>query len=394
MADNATTAKTETSIDAGLLAKVQERIDFFFGDVNFGRDRFLRNRTMAIPDRYIPISILLSFNTLKKLTMDPAVVAAAAKNSDVVEVNQAGEGLRRKVPFESASSSDEVTRRVHAAGFPLLNVTWEKVRDAFKCCGKVTYVRLRRDRDTKVFLGSVFLDFSTAESAAKAVASTPEYEGTKLKDVKMFVDWLEASRAQKRAEGKQPARSAKQQIESVEEIEAEEKNKFILRVSKLPEDCAWQDIKRTFVDISESKGLETAPAFVDLFEGVAFLRYNAIPEDCTKLLEELKKSKTLINETEVEVDAASPEQREAYWTRMFLHKKEKSVNKKIMKRKENRNKQRRGRKSGGGGRSFRNEKRQRVDQTATAATTTPSAGVAAKPSVDVAAEPAAKKQKA
>jgi len=255
----------------------------------------------------------------------------------------------------------------------------------------VTYVRLRRNRDTKAFLGSVFIDFSTAESAAKAVASTPEYEGTKLKDVKMFVAWLDESRAQKKAEGKHPARSVKQQIESVEEIEAEEKNKFILRVSKLPEDCAWQDIKRTFVDISESKGLETAPVFVDLFEGAAFLRYNAIPEDCTKLLEELKKSKTLINETEVEVDAASPEQREAYWARMFAHKKEKSVNKKIMRRKENRNKQRRGRNSGGGGRSFRNEKRQR-DQPATGANAAPVATTT--PSAVVAAEPAAKKQKA
>jgi len=406
-AANATTAKTEVSADAALLAKVQERVDFFFGDVNFGRDRFLRNRTMAIPDRYIPISVILTFNTLKKLTVDTAVVVAAAKNSNIVEVNEAGVGLRRKVPFDASTKDDEVKRRIYAAGFPGLNIRWEKVRDAFKSCGKVTYVRLRRDKDTKSFLGSVFVDFATEAAAAKAVETTPDYEGTKLTDVKMFLTWLRESRADKGGRGgKKTGHGVKQEtVETVEEINKEETNKFVLRVSGYPEDSAWQDIKRTFVDFSESKGLETSPAFVDLFEGVAFLRYNATPEDCKSMLEEIQKSKPKIGETEVTVEAASPEERAAYWMRMFANKKEKSVNKKIQRRtKDSRGKQRYGKRQnrGGGGRSFKNQKRSRDDQTPSSFATGANTVMPVKPSVDAAAtkpaavvaEPPAKKQKA
>lgn len=107
---NQETEKKKRSRVKQLLADVKKQVEFWFGDVNLHKDRFLRkvmeesedgcepsrrefgtlrcrdgaDRALLWPD--VDLSLLTSFNRMKKLTTDSKLVARALKNSSVVEV--------------------------------------------------------------------------------------------------------------------------------------------------------------------------------------------------------------------------------------------------------------------------------------------------------------------
>ena len=66
--------------------------------------------------RYVDISILLKFNTLKALTTDEKVVAEAVKDSEVVEVNDSGSAIRRNAEMPDERNINK--RRVFVDGLP------------------------------------------------------------------------------------------------------------------------------------------------------------------------------------------------------------------------------------------------------------------------------------
>lgn len=102
------TEKKKRSRVKQLLADVKKQVEFWFGDVNLHKDRFLRKVMEESEDGCEPtplphpplggsqpdpglspdvdISVLTSFNRMKKLTTDGRLVARALRNSSVVEV--------------------------------------------------------------------------------------------------------------------------------------------------------------------------------------------------------------------------------------------------------------------------------------------------------------------
>lgn len=93
-----------------LLGDVKKQVEFWFGDVNVHKDRFLRKLiddsddgckepseqlhhafvcvglTLCLLCADVDISVLVDFNRMKKLTVDTKLIARALKNSTVVEV--------------------------------------------------------------------------------------------------------------------------------------------------------------------------------------------------------------------------------------------------------------------------------------------------------------------
>ncbi|XP_042584312.1 la-related protein 7 isoform X2 [Cyprinus carpio] len=93
-----------------LLAEVKKQVEFWFGDVNLHKDRFMKNVIEQSRDGYVDIFVLTSFNRMKKLTTDVKLIARALKNSAVVEVNLQGTHVRRKDPLgESPNDVDNRT---------------------------------------------------------------------------------------------------------------------------------------------------------------------------------------------------------------------------------------------------------------------------------------------
>ncbi|XP_060155075.1 la-related protein 7 isoform X4 [Globicephala melas] len=122
-----------------VLADIAKQVDFWFGDANLHKDRFLREQIEKSRDGYVDISLLVSFNKMKKLTTDGKLIARALKNSAVVE-----ELLPKNV-----------------------NHSW--IERVFGKCGNVVYISIPHYKSTGDPKGFAFVEFETKEQAAKAI---------------------------------------------------------------------------------------------------------------------------------------------------------------------------------------------------------------------------------
>ncbi|XP_069599932.1 la-related protein 7 [Ranitomeya imitator] len=150
-----------------LLADIAKQVDFWFGDVNLHKDRFLREQIEKSRDGYIDLSLLASFNKMKKLTTDPKLIARALKNSSVVEINLDSTKIRRRLPL-GEKPQDVDARTVYAELLPK-NVTHSWIERVFGKCGTVVYISIPRYRTTGDTKGFAFIEFETPEQAAKAI---------------------------------------------------------------------------------------------------------------------------------------------------------------------------------------------------------------------------------
>ncbi|KAM4709724.1 la-related protein 7 isoform 1-T2 [Discoglossus pictus] len=150
-----------------VLADITKQVDFWFGDVNLHKDRFLREQIEKTRDGYIDISMLASFNKMKKLTTDTKLIARAVKNSNVVELNLDSTKIRRRHPL-GEKPQDVDGRTVYTELLPK-NVTHGWIERVFGKCGTVVYISIPRYKSTGDPKGFAFIEFETQEQAAKAI---------------------------------------------------------------------------------------------------------------------------------------------------------------------------------------------------------------------------------
>lgn len=150
-----------------VLADITKQVDFWFGDANLHKDRFLREQIEKSRDGYVDISLLVSFNKMKKLTTDKKLIARALKSSAVVELDLEGTRIRRKQPL-GERPTDEDERTVYVELLPK-NVNHSWIERVFGKCGNVVYVSIPHYKSTGDPKGFAFVEFETKEQAAKAI---------------------------------------------------------------------------------------------------------------------------------------------------------------------------------------------------------------------------------
>ncbi|XP_029311187.1 la-related protein 7 [Cottoperca gobio] len=150
-----------------LLGDVKKQVEFWFGDVNLHKDRFLKKIIDESEDGYVDICVLASFNRMKKLTSDTKLIARAVKNSSVVEVNFEGNKLRRQLPIGDLPSNVD-SRIVYVELLPK-DVTHSWIERAFTKCGNVVYVSIPRYKSSGDPKGFAFVEFETEEQAQNAI---------------------------------------------------------------------------------------------------------------------------------------------------------------------------------------------------------------------------------
>ncbi|NWQ72970.1 LARP7 protein, partial [Columbina picui] len=150
-----------------VLADIAKQVDFWFGDVNLHKDRFLREQIEKSRDGYVDISLLVSFNKMKKLTTDGKLIARAVKSSSVVELDLEGTRIRRRQPL-GEKPKDVDSRTVYVELLPK-NVNHSWIERVFGKCGNVVYVSIPRYRSTGHPKGFAFVEFETKEQAEKAI---------------------------------------------------------------------------------------------------------------------------------------------------------------------------------------------------------------------------------
>jgi hypothetical protein len=308
-------------------AKILERIDFFFGDSNFRRDKFLRNEAANNPQGFVSIEVLLRFNTLRALTDSAEDVAAAAEKSDVVVVSDDRKSIRRK-SAKVPSLVDSNVLSVFAKGIPA-HVRWQQVREVFEGAAgcKVSYVKMRRGPEGPS--GCAIVELATEEDAAKLLAIGAEKlrfpaaeegaDAVPLELLQRLEDFLASEKARREA-----AR-AKQDAENEAAVQALIPKKCLIVARKMPVGANWIDLKQALSDV----GARVMFVDIDAESNTGFARlYDAA--DASAALEKVEGGIVKLQSGgEAEVSLADAETEKSYWDRMFSQNKEKSVRKQM-----------------------------------------------------------------
>lgn len=113
---------------------------------------------MGKDDGWVPISTLLTFNRMKALTSDPAVVIQSLRTphpdmEQAIEISDDESKIRRKVPYIELTDEQVAelnSRTIHFKGITQ-DATLEEIRAFCSQYGKVVSVEMRRMREDRKF---------------------------------------------------------------------------------------------------------------------------------------------------------------------------------------------------------------------------------------------------
>merc|ERR1719270_1032165 len=182
--------------DDDLCEKIVAQVEFYFGDANITKDKFLLKHVKRNKEGFVSLKLISSFKRVKHLTKDWRQVAEAIeRKSSKLEVNDVKTKVRR---LEALPEYDETTpsRTVVALNLPLERPTIEAVAEIFSVCGEIVLVRILRPgnpipADIKPFANKhpemvtmvcALVEFERTEFALKAVRElNNEKEPEKMK---------------------------------------------------------------------------------------------------------------------------------------------------------------------------------------------------------------------
>lgn len=346
---------TQPEGPSDLEKKIIRQIEYYFGDINLGKDKFLQEQ-IKLDDGWIPMETMLKFNRLANLSKDTDVIARALLKSStkLMEVSEDNKKIRRSpdkpLPeMNEARRKELMSRTAYVKGFPLEGTTMSQLLDFFPQFGEIENVIMRSyiDKATKTwkFKGSVFVIFSTVDGVKKFL----EGEAVKYNDKELIKKWQTDYFEEKRKERleakakKQKPKNDNEQNDNDGNEEAEEDNEFprgsVVQLKGLGNsDVSREDLKAAvqklgvgvaFVDFS--KGQDEAWLRLDS-EGAAIEMVSLIKEGVIEIKENVKAEVRIIEGEEEETFLA----------------KAKEDKKRIIKR--SRNKSRRGKGNFGRGR--------------------------------------------
>ncbi|CAH1249917.1 SSB [Branchiostoma lanceolatum] len=260
------TAET-TAEPTALERKIYQQVEYYFGDHNLTRDRFLQGEIKK-DDGWVALETLVKFNRLKALTDDFGVICAALQKSPsrLMEVSEDKTKVRR-LPSKSLPKnteqwrSENKARTVYCKGFHQ-DDTLDVIQQFFQDKGKVETVFMRRN-ENKEFKGSVFATFSSLDDAKKFVeAEGIQYKGEDVK--KMFKnEYFNMKLEEKKKKKEEEKRQLEEETDQLEKKKAEEKQKdveytkgCILHFSGAPGDSVREEVSKVFQPFGDVKWID------------------------------------------------------------------------------------------------------------------------------------------
>ncbi|KAK3600424.1 hypothetical protein CHS0354_023632 [Potamilus streckersoni] len=180
---------------SGLEKKIIRQVEYYFGDINLPRDKFLLEQIKENEDGWVTMETMVKFNRLKELSEDFDVIAGSLRKSTsgLIEVSEDNKKVRRSpkqpMPENTAARRQELLdKTLYVKPFPL-DVTLDRLMEFFEGHGNVEGLLMRKDMKKK-FKGSVFITFKNKEDADKLVnAESVKFEDTELiKKLKQHID--------------------------------------------------------------------------------------------------------------------------------------------------------------------------------------------------------------
>lgn len=110
-------------------------LQFYFGNVNMQRDKFLTEQ-IKLDEGWIPLSVMLNFNMLATMTTDSDVIVKSLESSELIEVSEDKKKIRRSLKFPLPTYNEEYrkaqeAKTIYMKGFPLENINIQKLKTYF-----------------------------------------------------------------------------------------------------------------------------------------------------------------------------------------------------------------------------------------------------------------------
>jgi len=193
-------------VDPALAAKVLKQVEFYFGNSNLPKDNHLRGLTQK-NEGWVEIAHIASFPKMLALTKDfNAVVTAIRGSKELLEVDETGTRLRRRVPVPDDLDLNPFS--IYSKGLPK-DWSQEQVEAYFmphlQAGEEIKCTRLRRFKD-KTFKGSIFMELSTtaaAERLTKLELKAPDETRTEPLLILMKAAYFKKKTAERNAEKEQ-----------------------------------------------------------------------------------------------------------------------------------------------------------------------------------------------
>lgn len=339
----------EVNKDSGLDGKIIRQVEYYFGDLNLSKDKFMQEEIQK-DEGWISLETLTKFNRLKQLSADHGVIATALKKStnDLLEVDEENKRVRRAKPLPENPTEFETSLKantVYAKGFPE-SMSLDDLIAFFETHGKVLQVYMRRIPLTKAFKGSVFCTFATKEESEKFMAAEEvKYEETVLERETQEAYLTRKAPAMARQKEEREKREADKEAKKKEREEAEaaffqsqKVSGSVLHLKGLPAEGTRENLKELFDNFAKVKWVDYSKG-----EPEAYLRFIEA-DKAAPALEEAKKAndgKVILCGAELEVRVLEGEEEEKFW---------KDTIAKLVEAKKNKGNRRNGGGRNGGGR--------------------------------------------
>ncbi|KAL7742580.1 hypothetical protein ACLKA6_007555 [Drosophila palustris] len=155
-----------------LFNSIRAQMEFYFGDANLSKDRFLRRYVEQDP--YVPLDIFLTFNKIKTLTQDVQQISRSLSNSQLLELDESGLKVRRKTALPVQRDVNDKTLYVEALP---RTATHDWLKEVFSRYGAVAYVSLPHYPGTRKIKEFAFIEFEKSASVEKAVKAFDQVQG-------------------------------------------------------------------------------------------------------------------------------------------------------------------------------------------------------------------------
>ena len=311
--------------------KIIRQVEFYFGDYNLHRDKFMKDE-MAKNDGWFSMDIMLKFQRLSSICSEPGTILAALLKSknNLLEVDIENQSIRRKpskpVPENNEKYRHDLKMRtVYIKGFPQ-NETIENITEFLEDYGTVDGVHLRRFNNPHTgaaFKGSLFATFSKLEEATKFLdAPMVYYQDKELEKKTKEAFWKEKEEENAERLNKKRKKKGEKPLPTTEQ--KPEEFSFV-QVSNIGEDTTITHvhIKELLLDLGAqmckffSRHEKDGPTGYIMFDG----------KDAASEMLQLLKTKNegsgedegcaLVKSTKVKFEAVTPEQRDLAQQKYF-----------------------------------------------------------------------------
>lgn len=305
------TTPQESSEDATLKKKIIRQVEFYFGDYNLMKDKFMRQQ-MKEDDGWFSMELMLQFKRLASICSEPKTILDALKSADetLLEIDSENQRIRRwpdrKVPKDTEEFRKALqARTVHVNGFQG-DDNIDDIHEFLSDYGKIDGIQLQRTVEKK-FKGSLFVTFAQKEDAEKLIVAPMVYykcnELSKMSRGDYYKE-LENAKKNKKTEKKD---------------HHDDKTSLIaLKVSGLTDDSIiHRDVKQVF----EAKGIQNIVYFDRLGhnspDGYLIFRSDETPEDILKLCGFGDDAKATVKSATVEFSIPDENEKEKLLNKYF-----------------------------------------------------------------------------